>query len=184
MKSMMRMEVEVEKRSLAEMKRLAKDTPITYRKAISAAVSHAKNSLRKVMNNGGGIGGTAGVPVAAEWHPITRQIQYNRKPGGRLAEKRSIVAFKRDGGWIIGWPDGMAGAALQYQSAANYRFEKSQLKYFERRHVKDVPAWYSRPARPIIEPFANYLDEWFPNEIRSQYDRIAARRIKKGLTVK
>jgi hypothetical protein len=184
MKSMMRMEVKVDKRSLADLEKQAKQTPITFRKAISAAVSHAKNSLRKVMNNGGGIGGMAGVPVANAWHSITKQIQYMRKPGGVLAEKRSIVAFKRDGGWIIGWPDAMAGAALQYQSAASYKFEKAQLRYFEKWHVKDVPAWYSRTARPIIEPFASYLDGWFAGEVKSQYDRIVKRRMKKGLGVK
>lgn len=178
----LRMEFDAESKAL--MKRLERDTPRTFRAAHGAAATRAQNRLRKVMKVGGGV---YGVPTFAPRHEMTTLLRPNTKPGGILAEKSVIKKGRLGDGQWIGWVDRLAEWASVYQGATRYAFDPWQKSALHRANRAldgyHIPSFYDRPARMVIDPFAAHLSAEFPKMVIEMYEKMVARRQKKGQVV-
>lgn len=179
---MIQVRLEFTGESYRTLSRLERETPRTFRAAQRAAATRAQNRLRKVMRQGGGV---YGVPSFAPLNSLTIQIgRYTGPIGGVLAEKDKIVKFRNGDGWVIGWPDRLAGWAGGWQRSEKYLFNDVQRRWMHINHrsldgVK-LPAYYDRPARPIIDPFTQHLADWFPGEVIAQFERKVKNLLKRG----
>ena len=160
--------------SFKELERWAKRVQINeramWRKAYGRACSALKSRFRKVMTNAGGV---EGVPKFRDFEAFTNELRdkrgtSSRPMGGVLANKANIVAFKRNGWQIIGWPDNLADWAVNFQDGVG---GQSQLDSPTWRHgvhklgIRDIPRSYAHnPRRVIPQPFGSevkkHLDEW------------------------
>lgn len=166
--------------------RLERETPRTFRAAHAAAATRAQNRLRKLMRVKGGM---YGVPKFAERHELTGMLWPERKFGGMLSEKAQIVKYRKGDGQVIGWVDRLAEWASAHQGPLRYEFEPWQKSYFHRKagaRLKGykIPAYYSRPARPVIDPFADHLSREFPGMVIEIYNKLVKRRQKKGQAIR
>lgn len=167
------------------LSRLERETPKTLRSAARGAATRAQNRLKKLMRVGGGV---YGVPSFAPLSAMTVAIgRYTGTIGGVLAGKDKIVKFKNGDGWVIGWPDRLAGWAGGWQRAEKYLFDARQKAWL---HIDKpglngfhIPDYYDRPARPIIDPFTQHLADWFPGEVIAQFERKAKNLLAKGKEV-
>lgn len=169
---MVQLKVEFTGESYRTLSRLERKTPITFRYAQKAAAKHAQNKLKAVLREGGGC---EGVPGYAGHSELTRvKLGRSKRVGGVLANARQIVRFKRGEGWVVGWPDALAGWAGGWQRAESYPFTEAQKAALHREYRTldgfHIPSYYDRPARPIIAPFTNMLKGWFPGEVVSQFN--------------
>ena len=167
--------------SRRELARLEREMPRTFRAAQGGAASKAQNQLRKIMRLGGG---WHGVPTFAPRHQMTLLLRPGSQAGGKLADKERIVKFKRGDGQVIGWPDGLAEWASGYQGAARYEFTPQQRRMLHARNRAlngfSIPAYYDRPARAVIGPFAAELQREFPQMLLEKLDERIRSMIKKG----
>lgn len=153
-------------------KRMRKDTAELWRLSYGRAVSGLKKKFIEVMTKSGGV---YGVPRFKDFEDFTKQYRASRgrtdTMGGVLAERSVIVAFKRNGYQVIGWPDKMGDTAESFQEgrggpSAEKWFTDSQWRQaWHRRGIKDIPRAYVHNERMVIEPyFVQYvrdnLDQW------------------------
>ena len=91
--------------------------------------------------------------------------------GGILADKGVVVAFKRNGKQVIGWPDYLADTACAFQEgrggpeAEKYFTDPEWRRAWHRAGIADIPRSYVHNSRMVIEPyFVDYiranLDQW------------------------
>ena len=175
------------KRHLAQLER---ETPRTFRAAVNAASNHARNRLRKVLREGGG---HYGVPKFAAHHQMTTLLHPGRQMLGILADKNNIVKYRKGDGQVIGWVDGangtgnLAGWASSMQGAARYEFKEWQKSALHRNNRAldgyQIPAYYDRPARPVIDPFAAHLQRRFPGMVLGEFNKAVESRLKKGKAI-
>ena len=181
---MIQIQLEFTGESRRHLARLERETPRTFRAAHAAAATRAQNRLRKVMRQAGGV---YGVPTFAPRHQMTLLLRPGRQAGGLLADKGMIVKFRRGDGQVIGWVDRVAQWASCYQGAARYEFEPWQKRslHADNRSLDGyhIPAYYDRPARKVIDPFAANLQSEFPAMVLEQFERAVARRMAKGKVI-
>lgn len=150
--------------SFEEIKKWARFNAINedreWYKAFGRACSGLKRQLAAVMNKGGGVNG---VPKFRDYEDFTRELRALRgvagKMGGVLAERGNIVAFKRNGAQIIGWPDGMERVVEAFQDGAGGDIAEAQLadEYWRKRlhqhGIRIIPRSYAHNPRPVLEPY-------------------------------
>lgn len=150
------------------------DTSAVFKRSFGRACSGLKKQLQVVMREGGGANG---VPKFKDWTDFTRQMRerqtwrQHKSMGGVLADPRRIVAFRRNGYQVVGWPDALAAFAIKFQDGYDATSER-QLSDSSWRHwvhakmrVDDVPNVYAVRRREVIEPHfrehvAENLDKW------------------------
>ena len=154
-------------------KRMRKDTKELWRLSYGRACAGLKKKLVGVMKNAGGV---EGVPKFKDFEDFTKEL---RERGGRssvpmgglLAERGSIVAFKRNGAQVIGWPDYMHDIATAFQEgrggpdAEKWFTDPEWRKSWHRSGLKEIPRAYVHNERMVIEPYFvdyvnKYLDHW------------------------
>lgn len=144
-----------------------------WRNSYGRACKGLRNKLEQVMYKGGGVNG---VPKFHDFEEFTRQLREmdgksGRPMGGVLAEPSRIVAFKRGNAQIIGWPDKMEKAAVNFQDAVGGNLAEKFLndswrrRRWHRMGIRDIPRTYAHNPRQVIpEPFGSYvqknLEEW------------------------
>lgn len=155
-------------------KRQAINTPRLFRRSFGRACSGLKKQLAQIMRQGGGV---QGVPKFRDYEAFTAEYrrETDRDPtgpiGGVLADKRRIVAFKRNGYQVIGWPDELARLALAFQDGrggaeAQQWLENTRVRRFmHRAGIASVPTQYVHNPRMVIEPHFHkhveaHLEEW------------------------
>lgn len=180
--------VELDKRSERHLRRLAADTPRTFSYALKGAVRHARNRFAKVVRDGGG---AYGVPTLAPHDPFTSALRERKgRLFGKFAQGKYIVMYQKDGGWVVGWPDGVTGWMSANQGEQTYTFDKATRHYFHRRlgalgrggYV--IPPNYYRPSRLVAEPFAANAPGWFGQMVLENYEKKAGQILARGGTVK
>lgn len=172
-------------------KRQRIDVPRLMNRSFGRACSGLKKKFYQVMQNAGGVNG---VPKFKDFEDFTKELREAGKRsgvpmGGVLADKSRIVAFKRNGWQIIGWPDALAAWAVKFQdggdSAAAAQFADPSWRSYVHRttRIHDIPRAYVRnPRRVIPEPFGDYvkanLEEWakgaFYRELARQFQKAGA----------
>lgn len=153
-------------------KKMKIDTEKLMQKSFANACSGLKKKFLQTVQHGGGM---CGVPKFKDFEAFTKELRQvdgtaDRRMGGKLAEKDSIGAWKRNGWQIIGWKDYLADYAVYFQDGiANDAEEKlNDSRWRQRLHIRgieDIPRTYTQNRRQVIpEPFGDYvkkhLEEW------------------------
>ena len=166
-------------------KRVQIDERAMWRKAYARACSALKGRFSKIVRNAGGV---EGVPKFKDFEAFTRQLREKRgtssRPmGGVLADKSNIVAFKRNGWQVIGWPDSLADWAVKFQEGTGGpQFNNPRTRYsWHRLGIRDIPREYvHNPRRVLPEPFGSqvraHLDEWARGAYYKELVRIMQKR--------
>lgn len=153
-------------------KKMRKDTKELWRLSYGRAVAGLKKKLVEVMRKSGGV---YGVPKFKDFEEFTKSLRAQTGKtaamGGILGDRGNIVAFKRNGAQVIGWPDDMADLACAFQegrggqNAEKWFDDPAYRRVWHIRGIKDIPRGYVHNERMVIEPhFVDYvkanLDEW------------------------
>ena len=178
--------------SFAEIDAWAKqmniDTEQLMNKSFGRACFGLRQKFRQVMNSSGGV---VGVPKFKSFEQFTNQLREingrsNIKMGGRLADKKQIVSFKKNGYQIIGWGDHLQEAAIKFQdgaggsSAERFLNDSGSRHWMHKRGIHDIPRSYQHnPRRVIPEPFGSYVEEHIEEWAKNAYYKELARQMKK-----
>ena len=153
-------------------KKMRKDEKELWRLAYGRACAGLKKKFVEVMRQSGGVNG---VPKFKDFEDFTKALRSaggrTAPMGGMLADKSVVVAFKRNGAQVIGWPDYLADTACAFQEgrggadAEKYFTDPEWRRVWHVRGLKDIPRAYVHNERMVIEPhFVEYvrknLDEW------------------------
>lgn len=153
-------------------KRMGKDTKELWRLSYGRACGGLKKKFIAVMAKGGGVEGVPKFKDFEEFTKTLRSMAGKSSPmGGILADRGSVVAFKRNGRQVIGWPDYMENAATNFQEgkggpdAEKYFTDRDWRQEWHRQGVREIPRAYVHNERMVIEPYfvayvRKYLDEW------------------------
>lgn len=172
-------------------KRMKVDEARLWRNSYGRACHGLKKKFADVMKNAGGV---LGVPKFKDFEDFTKELRKNkvkkdRPIGGVLADKSKVVAFKRNGYQVIGWPDYLEDAAESFQEgrggpdAERYFTDPHYRHFMHLRGVKDVPHSYVHNERMVIVPYfveyvRKHLDEWakgaFYKELARQMNKQGA----------
>lgn len=146
-------------------KKMKVDTPKLLQKSFAAACSGLKKKFVKIVQSGGG---SSGVPKFKDFDAFTkalRDVDGSNKPlGGKLANKSSVGAWKRNGWQVIGWKDYLSDYAVAFQDALPGKAEamlnnSSWRRWLHMRGIKDIPRTYTKNLRRVIpEPFGSYVE--------------------------
>ncbi len=153
-------------------KRMRKDTKELWRISYGRAVSGLKKKFVQTVQAGGGVNG---VPRFKDFEEFSQTLRAKRGTsaamGGVLAEKTNIVAFKRNGAQVIGWPDRMETSARSFQEgrggvkAEKWFTDAEWRQAWHRQGIQDIPRSYTHNPRMVIEPYfvdyvKKHMDEW------------------------
>lgn len=183
---------QIEKR----MRRLAKQIPKIRERAWRTQINTIYNHLWKGFQAGGG---KDGVPAFKETEPITkamRQLEQNERPlGGKLWDQK-VFRYKISQNWILpkasvkfGWIDGLASAAIKFQTGAglhNDPFENPRFRrYLHIKGIDDVPTSYIHNPRDYIATFDEVyvkpnLQKWVDGYVRRTLANQIAREMRKA----
>lgn len=172
-------------------KRMKVDEARLWRNSYGRACHGLKKKFADVMKNAGGV---LGVPKFKDFEDFTKQLREldgktGRPMGGVLADKTHIVAFKRNGYQVIGWPDSMSRLAVAFQDGQgvekkdeDFTFWPSTRYALHKRGIRDIPRYYVHNPRNVIpDPFCDYvkahLDEWAKG---AYYKELARQMSKQG----
>lgn len=150
--------VQASPESIKTLKRLERETPRIMSSAFGRAATASLRMLVSTVKSGGGRNGVAAFPAKCGF---TREMErIEGRPSnwfGRVGVRHALNRWRSNGEQKIGFIDSISGWAEGVQSAARHEITRSQASYFRARGAVDVPTFYDRPAREIIDPFADYL---------------------------
>lgn len=153
-------------------KRMEKDTKELWRLSYGRACAGLKKKFIEVMRKSGGV---YGVPKFKDFEDFTKTLRSmsgrTATMGGLLADKSVVVAFKRNGYQVIGWPDYLADTACAFQEgrggpkAEMWFTDPGYRRAWHRQGLKDIPRAYVHNERMVIEPYfvdyvKKHMDEW------------------------
>ena len=173
-------------------KKMKNDTTKLMQQSFANACSGLKKKFLQVVQNAGGV---CGVPKFKDFDEFTQQLRMvdgtsNRRMGGKLAEKNSIGAWKRNGWQIIGWKDFLANYAVYFQDAipngADERLNDNQWRrYLHIKGIKEIPRTYTQNQRQIIpEPFGEYVKEHLEEWAKGSFYKELAKQMQKASVAK
>ena len=168
-------------------KKMRYDAPSVKDRTFAMAAKSLKKKFEQIITHAGGVNG---VPKFHDFEEFTKSLRAargeTRPMGGVLAEKHVAVFYKKNGYWIVGWPDRLATWAVKFQDGGDYKAEQTYQSndFRHRMHrmgIHDIPYQYAHnPRRIFPEPFGSYvrenLDEW----ARHIYYKALARKFQKA----
>ena len=178
--------------SFRELERWARQNEIDTKKLINLSMGRAVKGLKRqfeaVMTHSGGV---AGVPKFAGFEDFTRSLRAvkgisNRRMGGVLAEKKRIVAYKKNGWQVIGWPDALASWAVKFQDAVGPTgtdpfADARQRAAWHRMGIAEIPRAYVRKPRRIFpEPFGSHVKANLKKWAKEIYYKDLAKQMQKS----
>jgi len=175
--------------SFKELETWAKKQQIDTAKLMSRSFGRAAAGLKKkfieVMERSGGVNG---VPKFKDFEEFTKQLRNigpNYKLGGTLADRRRIVAFKRAGWQVIGWPDSLAEWSVKFQDAVGDQAQLNDPSWRRWAHrragLREVPRQYvHNPRRVIPEPFGEYVKQNLETWAKGAFYKELTRQMQKG----
>jgi hypothetical protein len=172
--------------SFRQIERWAKKMKIDTAKVMNCSFGRACSGLKKKFAEiVTGAGGVNGVPKFQDFEAFTKELRaakgITRPMGGVLADKRHVVAFKRNKKQIIGWPDRLADWAVKFQDAmgdSGQLNDRTWRHYVHRLGVRDIPRTYARnPRRIIPQPFGDYVKKNLRDWARGAYYKELARKM-------
>lgn len=168
-------------------KKMNVDTEKLMEKSFANACSGLKIKFLKVIQHAGG---ECGVPKFKDFEAFTNELRQvygtsNRPMGGKLAEKSSIGAWKKNNWQIIGWKDFLKDAAIKFQDAIIGNAEKTLndnqfRQYLHIKGIKEIPRVYTQNKREVIpEPFGEYVKEHLVKWAEGSFYKSLARMMQK-----
>ena len=156
--------------------------------AHAVAAKTLSKKFAKVITRAGGV---EGVPKFKDFEEFTKQLraargETNKPMGGVLADKSVVVFYKKNGWWIVGWPDRLAQWAVKFQDGGDARAESdfTDPKFRHWMHVKgikDVPtAYVHNPRKVLPDPFGTYVDQHMDEWAKAILYTQLARRFQKA----
>ena len=163
------------------------DTPKLMKRSFGRACSALRGKLCKVVSNAGGV---EGVPKFKDFEDFTKELRTrtrrdDRPMGGALADKTNIVAFKRNGWQVIGWPDSLAEWSVNFQDGVGSNYDPFQndadRRFWHRLGIKEIPrAYVHNPRRVLPEPFGSYVDKYLIQWAKGAFYKELARQMQKA----
>lgn len=150
--------MEIDKKQSRKLQRLAATFPRETYRGIGRAMASVRGKMRKVMRSGGGV---EGVPKFAERDPDTEELaeffdRDSRKTGGELAKTHAIQIYRNGKGNVeVGFLSALAAYARSFQTEDNHPLSEAEKRLFRVAGVDSE--LYTRPARPVIEPFSKAI---------------------------
>lgn len=152
-----------------KLRKLAEFFPRQVYQAVGRAGSTMRGRLRRVM---GSSGGAFGVGMLAPHATLTTLLRGDHIIGGKLANPSAIQMYGKRGTFIVGFVSALEGYASGLQDAEVRTFTPAEIRAFHMRITREFGGgvsrlthlsgqYYSRPERPIIEPFAAYHQQDF-----------------------
>lgn len=176
---MITLDIHADPKCAAQFKQLSAQFPNEMRRANGRAASIVRGKLRSVMKSGGG---TNGVPGFVSLHALTVTLRNGRTDaGGKLADSRSIVMFRRGNAQVVGWPGSLAGFASAFQESQTREMVKDEICHLYRNsgwtHDR-IDRTFARPARPVVDPLMRGVSKDYPRWVMGA----ATKLINKTLT--
>ena len=173
----------VEPSDVERIRYVARTHPKAIEKAWNGVTLRAANTLRKVMRDGGG---QHGVPAFESKHWVSETLHPGRPFGGDLP-RRFIARWRKPGSrgtvQYIGFIDRAPFAAKFgefLQTAEHRKMTVGESRWLAYR-LKQWPRFpYRRPARPLIEPFADELPRVFKRHLVPYIERELKRELKRN----
>ena len=163
------------------------DTPKLMQRSFGRACSALRGKLVKVMKNAGGV---EGVPKFKDFEDFTKELRAktgrNSPMGGALADRTNIVAYKKNGWQIIGWPNDLADWAVNFQDGIGSKqydpFQNDDdRRFWHRLGIANIPrAYVHNPRRVIPEPFGAYVDKYLIRWAKGAFYKELARQMQKA----
>ncbi len=153
-------------------KKMNANEPRLWRLAYGRAVAGLKKKFFNVILHRGG---ECGVPKFKDFEAFTNELRASRgrtaPMGGVLAERANVVAFKRNGAQVIGWPDNLEETAEKFQegrggyASEKYFTDPGYRQTWHWRGLTNIPPAYVHNERMVIEPYfvayvRSHMDEW------------------------
>lgn len=142
------------------------DMDSVLQRSFGRACAGLKKKFQQVIKNGGGVNG---VPKWRDFEEFTKELRSARGStaplGGTLAEPHLVVAYKRNGWQIIGWPDTLEDWSVKFQDGGDIEAERqledpSWRASIHRKGIRSIPRTYAHNPRHVMpEPFGDYVDE-------------------------
>jgi hypothetical protein len=163
---------------VSKLATLQQSVPRVIRKSIGATGRIIKARILKLMKLQGG---QYGVPQFDPWALLTWRIRMGAakkgagQMGGKLAQKYAIQMYARRGVITVGWISALEKWVDYFQTAESKDFTKGERRMFHKEGIHEIGP-YSRPARPLIEPFAHHLQAkvpgWFVDVLNKELKRV------------
>ena len=167
---------------LDRLRDLARAFPSKARRVWYYIARKYRDELRDAVASQGGL---HGVPKWSKPASLTRALRRRNTVGGVLARRENIVMFRRGSAQQIGWRSSLAPYAEALQTAERRGWsahERAKLRAISRKVPRmrrlissALSAGYSRPARPVIEPFARHVQATISARVAERIDKVLAR---------
>lgn len=175
---MISIQAQIDKPSERWLRRMQKETPKVYARAVGRALYSARSQIASTVKKGGGVNG---VPSFIKKDEMTVELHGKGNWFGSLASKDFIKAWKTGDVQHIGWVDQVSKFVGDLQEPASFAFDKGERRMLHKRGIKDVPTYYSRPSRYVIDPYRSYLEGngilagWISSNARKILDKMRKR---------
>ena len=163
------------------------DTAKLMTRSFGRACAGLKKKFRQVVQNAGGVNGVPKFKDFEEFTNALRSKSGRTSPmGGVLADPALVVAFKRNGWQVIGWPDKLADWAEKFQDGGDAKAERqmadpSWRSYIHRKGIRDIPRNYAHnPRRVLPDPFGDYVKEHLEEWAKGAFYKELARQFQKA----
>jgi hypothetical protein len=142
----------------ARLMRLLVSFPRETYRGLGRAGAAIRSKMRKLMRRGGG---SDGVSKFRPLNYLTTGVHPGRPMGGKLSQPSAIQMYRQGkGALVIGFVSALVGWAKPFQESENRAFTKGE-RYFFHKYGLQTPERYVRPARNMVEPFAEYYRKEF-----------------------
>ena len=152
---MISIQAQIDKPSERWLRRMQKETPKAYERAVVLALRSARSQLSKTIRKGGG---TNGVPSFIKKDEMTVELHGRGSWFGSLNSTKLLRAWRSGDIQHLGWIDDVQSFVGDLQEPASFMFDKGTRRSLHKKGIRDVPAYYSRPARYVIDPYRDYLE--------------------------
>ena len=156
---MIELTIKFDDKTARDFTQLSSQFPKEMARANGRAASTVKRRMRSAMEKGGG---TGGIPTFAPLHPTTIWLSGNHAPGGKLTASSAIVSYKLGTAQVVGWLSALDKWASSLQTAEQHEMPTDERHYMHMRKVPDVPSFYARPARPVVDPLVASVAPLYP----------------------
>lgn len=177
--------LELRREDTRRIARLASEWPREARRAHAAVAAIYRNKLGSALESQGG---KYGVPRFAPPSRVTRALRWRNTVGGVLTRRESVVRYRRGDAQVIGWPDGLEPYATPFQTSETRDFTRDERRSLWARmrargvapaKIREALDRYVRPARPVIQPFGEYVAREWPSTLARRLEAMIAKAVER-----
>jgi hypothetical protein len=156
---MIELQVTFSEKSKQNLADLSRQFPREMVRANGRAASIVKRKFRAAMRRGGG---TSDVPALAPHSAVTQLMHGSGPLGGKLAEPALIVSYRLGVAQVVGWAGSLNNWAAAFQDQEFRPTGERERAYMHKALGNQVPGYYVRPARPVVDPLIKAVAPQYP----------------------